>query len=264
MNRLHSIPDTTFPQQSLVLPLKIYGKSMFTGHLLKPVHHENNPIGKFQPDWITGFLISFFILIAWSQVFFGKRLKQVLMAPLSKRFLNQLIRDGNLFKERISVALGIVYVLSFSLLIFQINEILLKWAIAGYKGFFLFLIITGLFTGFWAIKIFTVRFIGFVFRTKNTTREYLLNMLIFCLVTGLIILPFLVIIVYMKSVFMLYCTVGIISLLFIFRFVRGFFIGIRLTKFSYLFLIVYLCALEILPLLVLVKLLLNYMHPSAL
>ncbi|MFA5727673.1 MAG: DUF4271 domain-containing protein, partial [Saccharofermentanaceae bacterium] len=90
---------------------------------------------------------------------------------------------------------------------------------------------------------------------------YMLNLLVFCLITGPVILIFLVFIVYMKSDFLLYCALVIFSIFFIFRVLRGFYIGMGLRKFSFLFLFVYLCSLEILPLLVLVKLLLGYTHP---
>jgi hypothetical protein len=39
---------------------------------------------------------------------------------------------------------------------------------------------------------------------------------------------------------------------------RGFLIGISITKFSWLFLFVYLCTLEILPLVVFLKVVLKY------
>jgi hypothetical protein len=84
----------------------------------------------------------------------------------------------------------------------------------------------------------------------------LLNMLIFIIINGIILLPALVGIVYLNSTIILYITLIICVLLFIFRFMRGFFIGLTLTKFSYLFLFVYLCTLEIMPVLMLIKLLL--------
>jgi hypothetical protein len=64
---------------------------------------------------------------------------------------------------------------------------------------------------------------------------------------------------YLNSVFLLYFSLIIFMLFFAFRFVKGFFIGTAVTKFSYLFLFVYLCSLEILPLLIIIKLLLIHM-----
>lgn len=264
MNRLHATPDTTFPQQSLVQPVKTYTSSIFKGHRLQVEKYQDNHLSNHQPDWIPALLIGFFILVAWAQLFYYKRMKQIMLAPLSKRFLNQLIRDGNLFKERISVALSIVYVLAFSLLIFQTNEILLNLSAGPFHGFLLFLITAAMFTAFWLSKILVINFLGFVFKTHQTAREYLLNMLIFSLISAIALLPLLVFVIYTKSVLFLYGALITISLLYLFRFVRGFFIGITLTKFSYLFLIVYLCTLEILPLLILAKLLLNYIHSTTL
>jgi len=103
-----------------------------------------------------------------------------------------------------------------------------------------------------------VSILGIVFKTKETTYNYLLNLMIFAIITGPVILFFLVFIVYLKTPAILYLCLAIIILLFIFRFIRGFLIGMALTRFSYLLLFVYLCSLEILPLLVLLKFILNH------
>jgi len=264
MNNFPVIPDTTFPQQSLVLPAVTYSPSLFSGHLLKPNSDPVRHAEKLHPDWITGLLIACFILGAWTRHFYHRRLQQIMRAPLSKRFLNQLTRDGNLFKERVSIAGSIVYVLVFSLILYQFNEMILKLpGLKGY-GFFLFAINVGCLLLYWIMKFMAIRFLGFVFKTQITTREYLLNILIFCIISAIILLPLLVLIIYLKSVFFLYCSFAIVCLLFLFRFVKGYFIGITLTKFSYLFLFVYLCALEILPLVILFKLLVIYINSTAL
>jgi hypothetical protein len=103
-----------------------------------------------------------------------------------------------------------------------------------------------------------VSVLGIVFKTKETTYNYLLNQLIFAIITGPILLFFLVLIVYLESPLILYFCLTIIAIIYTFRFFRAFLIGLALTKFSYLLLFVYLCSLEILPLLVLLKLIFNY------
>jgi len=106
---------------------------------------------------------------------------------------------------------------------------------------------------FWLIKISFIWFLGVVFRTIPTTQDYLQNILAFSFITGIFLLPLLILTTFLHSNIIAYITLISIGLLYFFRVMRGFFIGISLKKFSYLFLFVYLCSLEILPLLVILK-----------
>jgi len=254
MNKITCSPDTNLTLESMATPVHAYSKSIFTSHLLQTRNNKPLEIQKFQPDWILGIFLFGFILLAWTNFFYFNRMKQIILAPLSKRFINQLIRDGNLFKERISVTLATIYILSFSLLLYQIDQLILKLPLWNIRGILIYLSIVGSLIVFWLVKIGLIRLLGTIFKTSGTTHYYLLNLLVFSIIDGLVLLPLLVGIVYLKSIFLLYITLIFCIFLFLFRFLRGFFIGLTLTKFSYLFLFVYLCSLEILPLLMVIKL----------
>jgi hypothetical protein len=256
MNGIRYSADTTLnlASQDPVRPLLV--KSVFSGHALRPERTGSTGNRQFQPDWILLVLLSGFILLAWTNFFSFNRLKQMILAPFSKRFLSQLTREGTLFTERISLALGSVYLLSFSLLLYLVNAMLLHLSFRNLSGLPVYLIILASLLLFWSLKIWLIRFLGSVFRTPSTTFHYQVNLLVFTSLEGLITLPLLVGVVYLKSPTLLAVTLGISMLIFLFRFMKGFFIGLGLTKFSYLFLFVYLCSLEILPLLILIKLVL--------
>ena len=257
MSRINSSTDTTLTLQSTVYPKPVYVKTIFQAHLLQPTDFQINDVHKSQPDWILAIFVLCFILLAWVQVFYHNRIQQIFRAPFSKRFINQLTRDGNLFMERVAVALGLVYMLTFSLLLYECNEQILGFTFSQVSGISLFGLITLLNVGVLAAKVALVQLLGVIFKTRETTGNYLLNLLIFALLTGPLLLIALIFIVYLKSLLLLHICLFIFVSLFVFRFIRGFFIGMALTKFSYLFLFVYLCSLEILPLLVLIKILLN-------
>ncbi len=258
MKLLHHSPDTTIDMQSLVVPHIEYQKSFIGIHELPARNLELKTTSLAQSDWMPAVILLCFILLAWNHVYNPKRVKQVLRAPFSKRFMNQLVRDGNLFNERITFTLGIVYLLSFSLLLFVLNERFFGLTSPNLKGILAYLaIVIGLLL-FITVKVTFVSILGIVFKTKETTNNYLLNLMIFAVITGPVTLFFLVFIIYLKTPVILYLCLLIIILLFIFRFIRGFFIGSDLTRFSYLLLFVYLCSLEILPLTVALKFIINY------
>ena len=251
-------PDTTSDMQSIVFPVNPVKTSFFTSHLLKS--GQINPVSfiKFQPDWILVLFLLSFGLLAWIQISFSKRLKQILLAPYSKRFLNRLVRDGNVIKERISVALVILYFIGIPLFLYQMNILLLHHKIYNLTGFRMYLWIVVSLLIYWLVKILLIRFLGKIFKTYQATYEYILNIFILIFISGIFLLPLLVLTVYLKSVFLLYICLIFFILLFLFRFIRGFIIGISVSKFSYMLLIVYLCSLEILPVIILAKLILSY------
>jgi hypothetical protein len=251
-------PDTTIQMQSLA-PLPVpAAPSVFGAHHLRagrevPVMHRSE-----QPDWVFGVLALCFILVAWMMVSYRKRLLQLISAAFSRRFLSQLSREGDLLQERIALALGLIYVLTFSMVVYQWNEIYFNLKVQVIDGYFLYIAICLFFLLYWTVKIVAMKLLSIVFKTPATNHEYLLNVILITSLTGLSLLPFLVFTVYLKSVlFLTFCIVLIIGL-FIYRFIKGLFIGITLTRFSYLFLFVYLCGLELLPLIVMIKLVLSY------
>jgi hypothetical protein len=258
MTWLDHSPDTTLTRQSLLLPEPGPAPSLFTGHALKPTGKGSREMPAAHPDWITGILIGGFIMVTWAYVFYFKRIRQIIQAPFSKCFINQLVRDGNLLRERVALVLAAIYFLSFALLLFILNERYDTVHLASFTGFTFYLLILGGLLLFWMIKFLFINLLAVIFKTQATSGEYLLNLVIFNLMNGLVLLPLMVLTLYLRSEYLLFICLIFSLLLFLFRFVRGFLIGITLTKFSYLFLFVYLCTLEILPLLILLKFLIYH------
>lgn len=251
--------DSTSGMMWTLLPGDKATISYFTAQELRPHNLSPRQVHRFQPDWITGIVILGLILIAWANFFFPSRFRQVLMAPWSKRFLSLLTREGNLFTERMTIALSIVYLLAAALLVYEANDLLLvQKPFVHWPTILIFLFFMGVILVYWSVKILMVSSLGFIFKTGPTTREYIFNIVIFNIISGLLLIPLLIFIIYLKSGTLLYLSIFLMGILFLFRFYKGFMIGFSLRKFSYLFLFVYLCALEMLPLVILTKLFLSY------
>jgi hypothetical protein len=250
--------DTTTTMQSAAPADAGHASSPFRSHQLQvrntlPLTHTQE-----KPEWIFGVLLAAFILVAWTLFFFYKRFSIVVSAPFSKRHLSQLTREGNPLRERIAISLSAVYILVMSLTIYQWNELYFGWSNPFIYGFRLFLLIMLALILFWTLKLFAMNFLSIIFRTHQSNSEYLLNIMLFSTLSGLVNLPLLVLAIYLNSLPILFISLIIIILLFTVRFIKGMLIGVALTRFSYLFLFVYLCALEILPLVVILKLALIY------
>ena len=236
----------------------VFTRSMFEGHALKAEKIVEYPREIQSVDWIAGMFILFLVLLSWIRLYYHKRLNQIFKAVLSARFTNQLVREGNLYNERTSAALFFIFISILSLLVWQALRLFNVNPPGSYHSFVLFIKILGIISVFWFLKFFTIRLIGAAFKTQPQNSEYLLNMFIFDLVSGIVLFPFMVIIAFLNLKLIFFSACILLVLLHIYRVVRGFMIGISMSKYSLLYLIVYLCTLEILPLLVFVKwLLLN-------
>lgn len=247
--------DSTADRQSITFPGNGIHRSFFTGNqLASPKHPDIGLFPKYQPDWILGILLFCFILLSWIQFFYPKRLRQILLAPFSKRHMSQLQREGDLFSDRISVGLALIFLLIFPLTGYQAYDLLASQKYEQHiSGFTVYLIMMAILLVFWLFKISLMKFLGTIFRTTQSTDEYLMNSMLFNFMTGLVLLPLMVLVVYLKSAFVLKLCLVIIVLWLLLSFVKGFLIGFSMTKYSYVFLFVYLCSLEILPLVVLIK-----------
>lgn len=252
---IKSCHDSTWEGELITSNKPVETRSLFTGHLQRPRLIKPEYGNMYQPDWIPVLLMFCFVLQAWVMFYYRKRIQQVILSPFSRRYMNQLVREGNLFNERLSVALGVVYFITLGLLIYETNVLIFEGKIPQYfSSFAFYLIIILVLILYWFAKILMISILGVVFKTPATTTMYLQNVLIVNISTGLVLLPLIVFVIYLKSFSFLYISLTIFILSFVFLLVRGFFIGLTLTKFSYVFLFVYLCSLEILPLIIMVKL----------
>ncbi len=246
---------SVFPLSNQGHTLKLSQSPVFMSHELKP--------GKFQPiareqtgnDWTFLLLFVCVILFTWVQVYYRKRFIQIFQSVFSEKRVHFLIRDGRLFNEQITLALGFIFVMAFSLFLFLINKFIIGLSLGN--GFFLFIKIVLALTGFILIKFLLIQLIKAIFLTREATSRYVLNSLIFDLTLGVVLLPFLIFITYTGSDMLIYLSLIIISITFIYKLLRGFVIGLNYSGFSLFYLFLYLCTVEVLPVVVVVKLLVS-------
>jgi len=103
-------------------------------------------------------------------------------------------------------------------------------------------------------KIIIERIISLVFNTYNIFKQYLADHLYILGLSSLLQAPLIIIYIYSGIDYYLWISISVLILLWLFRLLRGFIIGIKQTTFSKSFIILYLCSLEILPLLIAYKL----------
>jgi hypothetical protein len=110
---------------------------------------------------------------------------------------------------------------------------------------------------FLIFRFLFVKLSGFIFKTFEMANQQnrLYNSLDRGL--GLILLPLLLFSIYGDNEIFLFLSVLVLAIFFVLRWIFTILIGIRITKFSWFHIIVYLCTLEIIPFLILLKALNN-------
>jgi hypothetical protein len=250
----HTVVDSTASQtaDSISAEVKVF-PSLLSGAENVEVINEKAIPANHTPFWIPLILVLGFAMIAWVRLFFWRRLQMIFKAVFARNFANQLIREGNLFNERPGLILYIVYLMVMAMLAYQ--SLVLFNVELSFPGWITYLLLVGFFTALWFFKLTLVNALSILFNTRDHSRILLANMYLYNLFTGIILLPLVSIMSFAQPLIAFYISLAFIGFIYSLRLFRLAMTGIGIIKFSVFHLILYLCTLEILPLIVLAKIL---------
>ena len=232
-------------------------ESIFKGHSLHPdslrpdLNVQNNQY------WISWLLLLCYAIYVWIKVKHDKNLGQLLRAFVSARAVNQFEREEYGNTNRVSLALSAIFLVVASLFVFRLNENYGWIKTVPYMEWVTYMKILGIVLTAYGIKILTIKLLGTIFEKEEDASEQVFNTFLFNKVLGLILFPVVVCSVFLNAIpsFYFSCIAGVlVVLVFLYKMARimaGGTVGKQISKF-YLFL--YLCTLEILPLVVTIKL----------
>ena len=231
-------------------------QSLFVNHDLKSAHNNPQPINRPHPDWLFYVLLFLVISFTWVKVFYNKNFRQILGAIGSISATNQIVRDENILVQRASVILTVMFNIVSSVFLYQVS-IIYDWP-SDYIGqeFSRFMIFAVLISCVYSVKFLILKLTGFIFKMDKPIATYIFNIFLINNILGVFLIPLLISIAFMPSVYsalILKLTVFIVLVSFIYRIFRGIIIGISQEVFSISYLFLYLCTLEIAPLLILIK-----------
>jgi len=220
-------------------------------HTLK----ENNEL-LFNQDWLFGLLVFSVFIVGIVKVKYNKYLKDLFASLLYPSLKDEKLLNTNISNRIPSYLLGFLFYFNCSLFVFQLS-IILKNPLLGFSGplvipiAFLFLFVI------FSLKIIVYKITGSIFGTKTAIQRYLIQSANTSKIFSIIILPFILFISFSTetTVGVLYKIVfALFSFLYLMQVGRG--IKNNTTSiFSIYYIILYLCALEIVPLALLFKVL---------
>jgi hypothetical protein len=206
-----------------------------------------------QSDWLVGILIFCFFVISYIRITRKKYVKDMLLGLYSRPMFRQMIREGALYSSGLVFPMTLVVLLTYSVFTYQIINLINPDVLANTVQIQLLSYLFGGILVLLLTKTLLVRGAGFLFKTSELAEEYASNSYYFHIITAVSLLPFLFFSIFDKSSILIYLSLFVTALLFIYRILRGVLISLEMQKYSPYQNLLYLCTLEFLPILVIIK-----------
>lgn len=240
---------------------QIQSDYFFKHNELAPLHKEPVLLRPEQPFWLFAFLLLVIVLLMAVRIFYRKSFSEMAHAFFSFRYTGQLFRDENILLQRTNIILTIAFILTLALFFYQSGAIV-KWnlpfAAASFNAYIFFVLII---SAIYSLKFLVLKIVGFVFNIEQEMEIYVFNVFLINNMFGLLLMP-VVIINFLYPALPITEILGIsilctASVFFLYRLIRGILVSRESEQHSPVYLFFYLCALEIAPVLVLVKVLIQ-------
>ncbi|RZJ90576.1 MAG: DUF4271 domain-containing protein [Chryseobacterium sp.] len=209
------------------------------------------PKGEF---WVLSFLGGLLLIFAILRYAFNRQLETIIHAFYSNRILNNLNKEDNLFTSWPFLLLFIQFGFTIGLFLYLVAQYYQVSYGAG--GFQFFITISVIIVVLYALKILLLRVIGHVFNVQKPVHEYISILYLSYFNSSLIFIPLVVAFALSPLKYGLYYIVIsfiLLAIIFAFQFIRA---GVNIlshNRFSKVYLFLYFCALEICPILILIK-----------
>jgi hypothetical protein len=232
--------------------------NFFRGHALKVVHKSPQPLNKNTPDWIFPLIVLIIAAFAWLRAFYNKYFIQIVTAFFNNNLANQIVRDENILVQRASILLNLVFNLVTALFLYFVS-VHFNWSMGGMSfGLNRYIFFALVVSAAYALKFLVLKICGYLFRIDKEMATYIFNIFLINNVVGTLLIP--MVLLFAFSTMVSASTLIIVSVFFIlggllYRIFRGISAGFSSPAFSLYYLFLYLCALEIAPLIVLIKIL---------
>ncbi len=205
-------------------------------------------------DWIVYVFILSLASIATARFFFPGRISLIIKAAVSLNHFSLAEKEGAIFHETPGLLLIVNFILVISLLTYQsLNGLGLPSKLPDVQPPLLYGLIIMFFSLFYLFKRLMMGFLAWVFQTRRGTAIYLSNIFVFNQFAGLAILPLVFLHAFNPTLYGLYAAWILIILVNLYKVVRGVTMGYRASGFSVYYLFLYLCGVELAPLLMIGK-----------
>lgn len=204
--------------------------------------------------WVIGIIIALLLYTAALNLFMSKDFESVWQSFYNKRMLNQVSREDGLINSWAFIGLFLLFGLTFGLFLYQLAAY--RHVFYSISGIQLFISLSFIIITLFAVKFLILKFVGFVFNINKLVSEYLSVLYLTYFNIAFVFLPVAVCFSLLAGQLIPYILVIaliLIVIIFIWQYLRSSVNIISNILFNKFYLFVYLCALEICPILILIK-----------
>ena len=208
---------------------------------------------KIVASWEIPVLLSSLLIIALLRIFNKRKMQLLSNALFNIRAVPQYLREENAFSNQLVAGLSFTFVLIISMLIFQgINIWFPSRSESTFQAFSqiaFFIILV------YILKFAVLELLSEVLDKSPIVKEYIFNVLLFNFLAAVCVLPLAIANTLLIDYMQMFTVISIITvaLIYCYRNVRAVQIG-RAYKYPMYYIFLYLCTLEILPAIIVVKL----------
>jgi hypothetical protein len=208
----------------------------------------------FAEPWIFVLVVVCMAILAVVQRVYPNRLRNLFRTVFNQRITQQIMREEAVFSHRASWLLLLVSALSLSAITYLAGRYLGYAMIPKYYGYLL-----GLLVLFFVFRQIMRALFGLISGNDAGFTEFNFVSAAIYKALGLLLLPLLVLIGYLPrelAIAGFYLGIGVLLLAMLYRLIRGWRVG-RTHRHRSFYMIFYLCALELMPSLLVLKLLIS-------
>ena len=223
----------------------------------RPINHDGEgKLRKHGQSWVLVVILCLVLGFAVLRIAYRNDINMLMNAFFDHRFLAQQTSAGGFFTSWPFMLLFVLFGFTIGMYLYLIGSYLqLSYAFSGVEWY---VILSLLIMGLLILKVYVLRFLGFVLMVQKAVRVYTSILFLSYFHAALLFLPLIVAFSLSSSayaVLFIYAGMAIALFITVFQAIRGAIHVLSHYQFSKLYLFIYFCALEICPMLVLIKVL---------
>ena len=208
-------------------------------------------------NWMFWLVLVGLVIFGWTRLFYRKQLDLLFSSILHQNFAVKGIRNASENSDRFGGILQVIFSINLALFSFQVFDFFNPIHLPGLKSTLLVFAIAAGFLLMYGVKDFIFKTLGYIFAEPAYSQEYLFNLHMYNRVLGLFLFPIVISFAFIQThiiqhKFILYAGIALIIAFFIMRIIRGIQISFK-SNISIVYMFLYFCTLEILPIALLVK-----------
>lgn len=257
------IPDSLLDKNIIIdsiLKASVYGRSgLYTRY---KDFKTSEKVSRYQTGtpvpkgnlWVIGIIALLLVLFASLKISFSKQLQTIVQSFFSNRILNNLNKEDNLFTSWPFLLLFVQFGFTIGMFFYLVTQYYhMSFADTGFQ---FYVSISILIVVLYILKIVLLRLLGYLFNIQKPVNEYVSILYLSYFNIALMFIPLVIAFALSPLKYGPYyiaISFILLAIVFVFQFIRA---GVNILshyRFSKVYLFLYFCALEICPILILIK-----------